>query len=87
MGLHRPALDAALRQFPVVVLTGARQVGKTTLARWLLPRATYVTLHDPADANQARLTPAEFLRDRPGPAILDDIQYAPEIFRHLKLAA
>lgn len=82
---HAPALDAALRQFPVLVLTGARQVGKTTLARWLLPRADYVTLDDPAVASQARLTPAQFLGDRPGPAILDEIQYAPEIFRHLKI--
>ena len=82
---HAAALGAALAQFPVVVLTGARQVGKTTLAQWLLPRADYVTLDDPAVASQARLTPAEFLADQPGPAVLDEIQYAPEIFRHLKL--
>lgn len=80
------ALKAALAQFPVVVLTGARQVGKTTLARWLLPRAGYVTFDLPAEAERARLSPAEFLAGLPQPAILDEIQYAPELFRHLKIA-
>ena len=84
--LHASALKAALAQFPVVAVTGARQVGKTTLARWLLPRAGYVTLDYPADADRARLSPDEFLRTLPQPAILDEIQYAPELLRHLKLA-
>lgn len=82
--LHTPLVRAAFRQFPVVVLTGARQVGKTTLARALLPRARYVSLDHPADASQARLAPDEFLIRWPAPAILDEIQYAPELFRHLK---
>ena len=80
------ALKAALAQFPVVVLTGARQVGKTTLARALLPRAGYVTFDHPAEAERARLSPAQFLGALPQPAILDEIQYVPELFRHLKLA-
>ena len=84
--LAAKALKAALAQFPVVVLTGARQVGKTTLARWLLPRAAYVTLDHPADAERARLSPDQFLRELPRPAILDEVQYAPELFRTLKLA-
>ena len=70
----------------VVAVTGARQVAKTTLARWLLPRAHYVTLDHPADADRARLSPDQFLRTLPQPAILDEIQYAPELLRHLKLA-
>ena len=83
--LQTPALKSALAQFPVVVVTGARQVGKTTLARWLLPRAKYVTLDHPAEAERARLSPDEFLGSLSAPAILDEIQYAPELFRHLKL--
>ena len=80
------AIKAALAQFPVVVLTGARQVGKTTLARWLWPEATYVTLDDPADAAQARLAPDNFLRAHPTPLIIDEIQYVPELLRHIKMA-
>ena len=75
-----------MEQFPVVVLTGARQVGKTTLARWILPDATYVTLDDPARAAAARLSPDTFLAGLARPVILDEVQYAPELFRHLKIA-
>ena len=42
--LSAEPIKAALAQFPIVVLTGARQVGKTTLARWLWPNATYISL-------------------------------------------
>jgi hypothetical protein len=84
--LQADPLRAALAQFPVVVLTGARQVGKTTLARWLLPEADYVSLDDPARAEQARLTPSQFLRERATPAIIDEVHYAPDLFRHLKIA-
>lgn len=81
----RHALAAAWRQFPLVVLTGARQVGKTTLARSFLPKARYLTLDDPAVAEAARLNPAELFAGAPAPVILDEAQYAPEVFRHLKL--
>jgi len=81
-----PALQSAFEQFPVVVLTGARQVGKTTLARALFPGAAYVTLDHPADAERARLSPEEFLTGLPRPAILDEIQYVPSLLRVIKLA-
>jgi predicted AAA+ superfamily ATPase len=84
--LEADALKRALAQFPVVVLTGARQVGKTTLARWLLPEADYVSLDDPVRAEQARLTPSQFLRERTAPCIIDEVQYAPTLFSHLKTA-
>jgi hypothetical protein len=78
-------LTAAWAQFPVVVLTGARQVGKTTLARAFLPEADYVTLDDPAEAAVARLNPSDLLGTRSTPLILDEIQYAPNLFRELKI--
>lgn len=84
--LAAAALKAAFSQFPIVALTGARQVGKTTLVRWLFPEATYVTLDHPADAERARLSPEEFLAALRRPAILDEIQYAPSLLRMLKLA-
>ena len=84
--LSAETLRSALGQFSVVVLTGARQTGKTALARWLLPDASYVSLDNPADRSDARLTPAAFLAARPEPLILDEVQYEPGIFRHLRLA-
>jgi predicted AAA+ superfamily ATPase len=69
----------------VVVITGARQVGKTTLARSFLPGADYLTLDNPAEAELARLNPAELFQERSKPLILDEVQYAPSIFRQLKI--
>lgn len=77
-------LRGAFAQFPVVVLTGARQAGKTSLVRHLFPRADYVTFDIPRDAETARLDPAAFLRQHREPLIIDEVQYVPEIFRHLK---
>ena len=77
-------LQKAFAQFPVVVLTGARQAGKTSLVRHLFPRADYVTFDIPRDAEAARLDPVAFLSRRREPLIIDEVQYVPEIFRHLK---
>jgi len=77
-------LASAWKQFPVVVLTGARQVGKTTLARHFLPKADYVTLDAPAEAELARLNPAELFESHSPPLILDEVQYAPSLLRGLK---
>jgi predicted AAA+ superfamily ATPase len=78
------SLATAWKQFPVIVLTGARQVGKTTLARHFLPGAAYVTLDVTAEAERARLNPAELLEGRSTPLILDEVQYAPSLLRELK---
>lgn len=76
----------SLDQFPATVITGSRQSGKTTLARAVWPDAGYVSLDDPAQADRARRQPDEFLAGLPGRVILDEIQYAPGLFRHLKRA-
>ncbi len=83
---HEAALRSALSQFAAVLVSGARQVGKTTLARWVCPGARYVSLDDPAQAAAARIEPDRFLRAEPGPLVIDEIQYEPGLFRHLKLA-
>ncbi len=74
--------NAAAR--PVVVISGARQTGKTTLVRHLFPDYHYVSLDLPSEAAQAESAPATFLKRHPRPLIVDEIQYAPGLLRHLK---
>ena len=79
-----PRIVEASRFFPAVVLTGARQVGKSTLLCNLFPDYRYVTLDKPIDAEMAQEDPEAFLRSYPSPLIIDEIQYAPNLFRFLK---
>src|SRR3989304_9799819 len=72
------------RTRPVVVLTGARQTGKTSTLRRLFPRYAFVSLDLPTEAEQAEKEPQAFLRRHPAPVIIDEVQYAPCLFRHLK---
>jgi len=74
------------RTRPVVVLTGARQTGKTSLLRRLFAKHAFVSLDLPTEAEQAEKEPEAFLRRHPAPAIIDEVQYAPGLFRHLKAA-
>ncbi len=83
-------VEPVLRQLaatrPVVVLTGARQTGKTSLLRRLFPQHAFVSLDLPSEAEQAEKDPQAFLQRFPGPVIFDEVQYAPGLFRHLKSA-
>lgn len=85
--IQDPLLEA-LQDFPVVLLTGARQVGKSTLAQ-ALPgpdwRASYVTLDDRLTLDAALRDPDGFLAGTPTPVILDEVQRAPDLLRALKL--
>jgi len=65
------------------VLTGARQTGKTSTLRRLFPNHHFVSLDLPTEAEKE---PESFLRRHPAPAIIDEVQYAPGLFRHLKVA-
>lgn len=77
---------SAARQFPALVVTGGRQTGKTTLLRHLFPDASFASLDLPSAAGQADERGEEFLRSYQEPVILDEVQYAPGLFRHLKVA-
>jgi predicted AAA+ superfamily ATPase len=71
---------------PVVVLTGARQAGKTSTLLRLFPGYGFNSLDLPTEAEQAEKEPGAFLARNPGPVIIDEVQYAPGLFRHLKSA-
>lgn len=83
------SIAAASRQFPVLMLTGPRQVGKTTLLKSLAaaggnPARRYVTLDDPLLLELARNEPALFLQRFPPPVLIDEIQYAPGLLPLIK---
>src|SRR5437773_2234667 len=77
-------LERSARTRPVVVLTGARQTGKTSTFLRLFPNHGFVALDLPSEAEQAEKEPHDFLRRHPSPMIIDEVQYAPGLFRHLK---
>ena len=74
------------KSFPALVVTGPRQTGKTSLLRRLFPDSNYVSLDLPAVATEAELSPESFLSSHPPPVVIDEVQYAPALFRHLKTA-
>ena len=77
-------LRRSVRTRPVLVLTGARQTGKTSILRRLFPDCGFISLDLPTEAEQAEKEPEVFLRRHPAPAIIDEVQHAPDLFRHLK---
>lgn len=79
-----PKIKRLAELFPVVVVTGARQVGKTTLLRHLFPAAQYVVFDPVSDWQNARSDPELFLKNLKKPAILDEIQYVPELLPVIK---
>ena len=81
-----PRLQRSAKTRPVVVLTGARQTGKTSTFRRLFPNYAFVSLDLPTEAEQAEKEPGRFLQRHPPPVIIDEVQYAPGLFRHLKVA-
>jgi len=78
-------LRKAAKQFPVVTLTGPRQSGKTTLVRDVFKEYQYVSLEIPDQRQFALEDPRGFLDQFDGPAILDEIQRAPELFSYLQV--
>lgn len=70
--------------FSVVVLSGARQVGKSTLLKHLFPSWDRVVFDPVVDVGNARSDPELFLANHPSPLILDEIQYCPEVVSCIK---
>jgi predicted AAA+ superfamily ATPase len=79
-------LNEALSDTPVVCLLGARQVGKTTLARLADAERTYLNFDDANLLNAARRDPSGFIEALPNKVVLDEIQRVPELFPAIKAA-
>ena len=80
------AVQKLAQMFGAVLVTGSRQVGKTTLLRHAVPEAEWVSLDDPLLLSSAREESATFIRDHPDPVFIDEVQYAPQILPHIKMA-
>ena len=96
MYIHRileSKLNYLSEHFPVVIVCGARQVGKTTLLNQLKEtfangknrQIQYVTLDYPRLRNLAKEDPELFLQQYQTPLIIDEIQYAPELLSYIKI--
>jgi len=81
-----PAIEQHLKFKPVTLITGARQCGKTTLCKLISEKygMSYVTLADRTERRSAELDPELFLKMHPAPLIIDEVQYAPELFQALE---
>lgn len=81
-----PLLAETLADTPVVLLNGARQTGKSTLAQSLSASNAYryLTLDDQAVLAAAKNDPVGFVAGLGGPVVLDEVQRAPEIFLPIK---
>lgn len=76
----------AVKQFRVVSLSGARQTGKSTLLRHCLSDThQFVSLDDPRILKLAQNDPEFFFEEYSAPLIIDEIQYAPELLKYIKL--
>lgn len=83
-----PYLERMKKQFRVLLITGSRQVGKSTLLKnKLLPEYDYVTLDDFSDLSIAQEDAALFFKNHPLPVIVDEVQRAPNLFLQIKLLA
>ena len=72
--------------FRVLLVTGPRQVGKTTILKELMPKnMNYVTLDDKVLRESAKRDPKMFLEEHPWPLLIDEVQYAPELFPYIKI--
>lgn len=89
MHYNRTLQDTILRvgdSFPVILLTGPRQVGKTTVLEELAKVGmSYVCLDELDKRELAKQDPALFLQEYPAPLIIDEIQYAPELLTYVKI--
>jgi uncharacterized protein len=78
---------ALSKEYASILITGPRQVGKTTMMRVLAEESReYVTLDDLEERKLAKTDPALFMQMHKLPIMIDEVQYAPELFSYIKIA-
>lgn len=83
-GINREILEVN-RHYPCLLITGARQVGKSTLLKQIMPKGMqYVSLDIESLSEFAQRDPAGFLDSYGTPLCIDEVQYAPRLFRTIK---
>ncbi|MCL2709004.1 MAG: ATP-binding protein [Defluviitaleaceae bacterium] len=87
MYFHRhiePVVERISKRKPVIVLTGARQVGKSTMLKEVYKNINYVVLNRPLVRESAKENPSLFFDINKPPVIVDEIQKAAELFEYIK---
>lgn len=74
------------KEYSCILITGPRQVGKSTMLDHIDSKRNKVTLDDLQERNLARTDPEMFLKLHKTPLIIDEVQYAPELFSYIKIA-
>lgn len=87
--IHRAIEDIvkeSVNNFKAVLVTGARQTGKSTLLKHLYPEIKEISFDDPFAEEQAKNNPDMFMMLNEPPVFLDEIQYVPSLFRYIKMS-
>ena len=81
-------VEEVTKEYPVVLVTGSRQVGKTTMLQKLMDGTSrgYVSLDDLNERSLAKNDPELFLQLHKPPILIDEVQYAPELFTYIKIS-
>ncbi len=79
------AVRKASKMFGAVLVTGSRQVGKTTMLKQITTGIPYITLDDPVMLSSALNESGTFFKNTPPPVFIDEIQYAPNLFPQMKI--
>ncbi len=75
------------KEYSCILISGPRQVGKTTMLKKIMnPDRHVVSLDDLNERSIARTDPELFLSIHPAPVLIDEVQYAPELFTYIKIA-
>ena len=80
-----PYVQKAEKNFKAVLITGARQAGKSTLLKKLFPSRKYITFDDPFIEEQAIRNAGMFMTLNQPPVTFDEVQRVPDLFRYIKI--
>lgn len=78
-------IESLSNEYSSILITGPRQVGKTTMLEKLFPTYNFISLDDLSNRKLAKEDPEMFLKINKDPIVIDEVQYAPELFSYLKI--